>query len=259
MESLIHSARVVASSALAHGPEHKLPDSGGERLVDAPPVVFFDLVETLLAVLAACHRALTDWGRATDAAPISRTTIRAALSFGEDEFLSVLLPHEDRAVHRHVLDNIEAEYVKDPAVHCGMPQLLAWLAPQAVLCILTNTRTERAERALYVAGLLNYFTARDGERRVFGSANKPEVEVLLGAMEDLGCRREGTLLIGDSHADVKSAERADITSIRVWWDRDRASAQDEMAADVVRTPQELLVRLGTWMREGRGAAQACAL
>ena len=199
-------------------------------------------METLVSVAPASQGVLNRRRRSAGRRALSFNDVCAALTEDRNAFFEAVLPGLDDARRSEVLGEIEREFVARPIVCDGIRGLLAYLAPQATLCVLTNNGTGRATRALRRTDLLHYF---DG--RVYGEASKPKPDVLLRIMCDFDCRPEDVIVCGDSHLDVECAHWAKVAAIQVDWHGIHTRRHALATHGIVRTPAELRAGLARWL------------
>lgn len=128
---------------------------------------------------------------------------------------------------RHCLDRTRP--------YAGIPELLARLAPERTLAVVTNKPTAFAEQVVTGLGLAPHFAAVVGPE--LAHRRKPSPEHVLAALDAVGHRPREAVMVGDSPTDVLAGRRAGTATVAVLWGyRGReeltASAPDRIAATV---------------------------
>jgi len=160
-----------------------------------------DIAESANATLVACGAAPLpedDIGRMVgDGAPVLVARAFAAAGFA---------PPAD-ALDRF-LEIYDSRLLKHTRPYDGIPELLTEIEPRAVLAVLTNKPLEAARGVLEGLGLSRYFRA---DRVVGGDGpflRKPDPAGLRHLMGSANASADGTVLVGDSVVDWRTANAA---------------------------------------------------
>ena len=108
---------------------------------------------------------------------------------------------------RHFLAREEAM-----RLFAGMEELLVRLKENHRLAIATGKSRRGLDRALSATGVGRHFSA---SRCADETNPKPHPAMLLELMEELGCSRNQTLMIGDTSHDLEMARAAEVDSVAV--------------------------------------------
>lgn len=97
----------------------------------------------------------------------------------------------------------------------GVTELLATLAAERPLAVVTNKPTHLARAVLDAAGIAHFFCSVHGADR--RELRKPEPAMLFAAAEALRVQPAALRMVGDSAADLGAAARAGCPAIFVEW------------------------------------------
>ena len=79
--------------------------------------------------------------------------------------------------------------------------------------------------------------------------HKPEPDMVIMAMEEMGADKENSIYIGDSEVDIQTAKNAGIPCISVLWGfKDRKFLEDSGATVIVESMEELGERLVNYQK-----------
>lgn len=134
--------------------------------------------------------------------------------------------------------------------------LIEGLAERHVrLAVVTNNAPEAARCHLELRGLRGRFAAVHG--RTDPGLMKPEPHVVLRALDSLGCAPEDAVMIGDTGADVRAAERAGVRFIGYGRNARKVKGlRDAGACEVIGSYLPLVARPGAASRPHSGAGTA---
>jgi phosphoglycolate phosphatase len=109
-----------------------------------------------------------------------------------------------------------AHHHRELLLYDGVRELLEWLKERGcLLALATNAYRRSTLETLRHLEIEDYFDAVASYDDV--PRGKPAPDMLLRILEELGCRREEALFIGDGHRDALAAEAAGIDFILVEW------------------------------------------
>lgn len=120
-------------------------------------------------------------------------------------------------------------------IYDGIVELLEDLKQNYTLSIATNASTVFAEKILNHLEIKKYFTKIVGADLV--KEAKPNPEMLLKTIDELGAKKSNTILVGDSQKDKLASQKAKIDSILVNWG---FSNYDKNAVDDVKELKKLI-------------------
>lgn len=129
-------------------------------------------------------------------------------------------------------------YLTEP--YSGIPQLLEELRKRGFrLGVLSNKPQSTAQKVAEGLFGKDCFALCYGKREDFPL--KPDPAVLLDMLAEWGLEKEECLYVGDTAVDMQTADNAKVTSVGVLWGfRDRAELEENNAAHIVSTPQEII-------------------
>lgn len=136
----------------------------------------------------------------------------------------------DAATEEFVLwydQNIDGHTVIYPNL---LPLLDAARAADIKMGVVTNKRESLAAKLLFRLGLHGYFDVLVGGDTL--PKRKPDPDTIELALEQLGCRAEDAIMVGDSEADTGGARAANVACICVSFGYRRVSL-DDLQADAI--------------------------
>ncbi|QMU57130.1 MAG: HAD-IA family hydrolase [Boseongicola sp.] len=128
-----------------------------------------------------------------------------------EDIEEALKPHIDDENIVGKLDQIACETVQVPVD--GLSDVLAQLAHEYVLGVVTNDSEEPALIHLSSAGIAHHFKFIAGYDSGFGA--KPEPGQLFAFCDEVGIAPEKTVMVGDSRHDLSAARKAGMKSVAV--------------------------------------------
>lgn len=216
-------------------------------------VVLFDLDGTLVDSLGDLAAAAQRVGETLGRAPVTRATIRPAVSRGGRGMLAAAFPDLSEAQREPLLAPFLAYYAEAIAAHSapfdGIADVLERIeASQSRWGVVTNKAEGLARRLLDALDLSPRCAVLIGGDTL--SARKPDPLQLQVACERLGVACSEAIYIGDDERDVAAARAAGMRSIAAAWGyRDAADDIETWGADAtLATPRDLLMP---------GALRAC--
>lgn len=179
-------------------------------------LLIFDWDGTVMdsaATIIACMRLSLQEAGLT---PPGDDRLRSTIGLGLDAVLRTLLPDADDAVRRKVQeryrDNWISTYHAKPIPFDGVAETLDVLGRDYVLAVATGKGRTGLERDFRGCDLGRHFAAT---RTVNECASKPSPHMVLDLLEELGCRADETLVIGDTTYDLDMAHNAGASSVAV--------------------------------------------
>lgn len=166
------------------------------------------------ASIVACMRlSLQD----LDLTPPPDGRLRSTIGLGLDAVLRELLPDSDTVLQRQVIERYRhhwlATYHARPIPFAGITEALETLERQDFLmAVATGKGRAGLDRDLAQCNLGRFFQT---SRTVNESPSKPAPHMLLEIMDELGCRADETLVIGDTSFDLEMARNADVPAVAV--------------------------------------------
>lgn len=204
-----------------------------------PRAVVFDLDGTLIDSAGDIADALNEALRRSGVAPFSEAEIRLMVGGGARVLVERVLAARGREVdtalaqrlYADFLDAYQSASVARTVVYDHGREVLAELAAREVkLAICTNKPQGITEDVLAKLGLRACFQSVVGATDAL--PRKPHPDMLLAAINAVGARRDESVMIGDSNADVGAARAAGLPVIAVSFGYTRTPAH-ELGADLV--------------------------
>jgi phosphoglycolate phosphatase len=142
----------------------------------------------------------------------------------------------------YFLKYYEAHALEHTRCYEGVPELLEELSAEGhKLAILTNKPAEITTEIIAGLGLRNYFFRIYGGDSLF--ATKPDPEGIRLLMEEANETVGGTLMVGDSAVDVRTARNAGVRCCGVNWGIQPESFELNPPDFLIQSPRELLLEL----------------
>jgi phosphoglycolate phosphatase len=187
-----------------------------------PPLVVFDLDGTLVDTAPDLIDALNIVLAREGLAPVPYETARNAIGGGARRMVERALTAEGRPVTTAQLDQLLAHFLEHYEAHIA-DRSRAFPSVEATLDLLsgrgyrlavcTNKLEKLSVKLLDALGLSRRFAAICGQD-TFG-VQKPDPAILLGTIDRAGGGGGGTVMVGDSATDIKTARTANIPVIAV--------------------------------------------
>ena len=126
---------------------------------------------------------------------------------------------EDKKTAEEILQFYKPYY----AAHCdiktgpfpGIPELLSKLKDAGILTAVVSNKPDPAVQELCLEYFPGGFSHATGEQ--IGIRRKPEPDMVLAALKELGVSAEDAVYIGDSEVDMETAENSGLDLIMVDW------------------------------------------
>jgi phosphoglycolate phosphatase len=208
--------------------------------------IVFDLDGTLLDTLDDIAASANAVLHEMQCAPHSRESYREYVGFGLRNMALQALP-----TNRRTEADVEAFVAGYRAIYAerwketsrpfdGIPELLDVLVERRMpMAVLSNKRNDFTERCVHT--LLGRWPFKVVRGEVAGVPLKPDPTSALAVAADLGLEPRRCLFVGDSEVDIKTAQRAGMSSAGVLWGyRDREVLERCGPSVLVAHPAELL-------------------
>ena len=225
-----------------------------------PRLVVFDLDGTLVDSRRDLARSANDLIVAHGGPPLPEQQIVRMVGDGARRLVerafdaAGLAPPEAQQVDEF-LGIYDRRLVETTLPYEGVGALLEALAGAAALAVVTNKPTRPARRLLEHFDLARFFSMVTGGDGPF--PRKPSPESTQAAMQAAGIAPEATLLVGDSHVDVRTARAAGVRFCLAGYGFGVEQLPDGLVTSedlVIRRPLDLLDRLGVSRASGDGAS-----
>jgi len=204
----------------------------------------FDLDGTLLNTLDDLWASVNHSLAQNYLPPRSKEEVRSFLGNGAKELLRKSVPSDcDTQTFEQVFACFRQHYVAHAMdttrPYEGVMELLAQLKNKGIRTAIVSNKPNAAVQELYHHFFEDVVDIAIGEcpevRR------KPSPDMLLKALEQLGCNQEDALYVGDSEVDIATASNSGLPCISVSWGfRDRDFLLTHGATVIIDHPSELL-------------------
>ena len=189
-------------------------------LPDVLSGVVFDLDGTLVDSSQDLTRALNVVLRANGCEPVDVQQVRDWVGQGARHMISRALEYRGADVDHDVYPAFRAAYMatltQDTRTYPGITRLLAGLRRRGVpIAVCTNKPFEPAMKLIVELGLSVMLDAVVGGDSL--DVKKPAPEPVALALQKIGVRPEGAVMIGDSVADMGAGDAAGLATIGVSW------------------------------------------
>lgn len=180
-------------------------------------LLVFDWDGTLMdsaATIAAC---VAESFRELDLAPPPDHEIRSSIGLGLEDTLDRLAPDSSEDERQQLVVAYRkhwfSTYQGRPSLFARVPETLETLAGQDYwLAVATGKGRMGLDRDLEATGLGPRFLTT---RTAYETPPKPDPQMLLDIMNELGVHREQTLMIGDTTFDLTMARAAGVAAVGV--------------------------------------------
>lgn len=161
--------------------------------------------------------------------------------------------------HHQATELVTAYKKHNRKLHDGKVTLYRGIRPmleQAVevgikLALVTSKGRDVARRGLHVCGIEGFFSTIVALEDV--RCHKPDPEPVQLALELLGARMEGSLMIGDAPSDIRAGKAAGVLTGAALWGPFVREAFSECPPDLwLESPQEITMIFGERSRETTG-------
>lgn len=171
------------------------------------------IMDSAASIVACMRTSLQDLGFESP----SDDRLRSTIGLGLDAVLHELLPATDVNLQQEVVERYrhhwQATFHSKPIPFDGVIDALETLQQQEYLmAVATGKGRTGLDRDLRQCNLERLFLTT---RTVHECASKPAPQMLLEIMDELGCRADETLVIGDTTFDLDMARNADASSVAV--------------------------------------------
>lgn len=207
--------------------------------------VIFDLDGTLLNTL----QDLTD---AVNAALLfqgfpqrSLDEIRCFVGNGIKKLLARAVPEGQVNPYFSKVEEVFRKYYGE---HCrdktqpyeGILPLLTKLKNNGIQMAVVSNKADFAVQELIPVYFGDLITTAHGENEEAGIRKKPAPDMVYQALQELGCKPDEAVYVGDSDVDIETAENAGLVPICVSWGfRDCAFLREHGAKRIIDRPEEL--------------------
>ncbi|MFM1816225.1 MAG: hypothetical protein RLZ98_2920 [Pseudomonadota bacterium] len=201
--------------------------------------IVFDLDGTLIDsapdIAAALNGALQEAGLAALGLADVRGMIGSGATVLVERALGALGERAEAARVAGLVRRFEAHYLEVGAAHSrifdGGGRLLEELSARGVpLGICTNKPDDVTQVVVHELGIAARFKAVRGVRAEM--PRKPAPDMLIAVLDEMGCRAEEALMVGDSAIDVETARAAGVAIVLVSFGYTPVPAR-ELGADAV--------------------------
>jgi phosphoglycolate phosphatase len=142
--------------------------------------------------------------------PPTREAARDVIGLGLAEAIERLIPEADSGIRQALVIGYRRYFLEiDPTpsvLFTGAREILEWLSDEGYrLAVATGKGRTGLDRALAETGVSRLFHATRCADETF---SKPDPQMLLELMDELGARPSSTLMIGDTEYDMQMANNA---------------------------------------------------
>jgi phosphoglycolate phosphatase len=185
-------------------------------------LIVFDCDGTLVDSQATILTVMQETCALLDITPPADDIMRRTVGLTLEIAMAHIWPEKSGAWHNEIANAYRARFREhrlhekvSESLFEGIQDLLVSLrAPHLFLGIATGKEMRGLEITLNRHGLRQHFhTFQTADK----CPSKPHPAMLLKAMEELGCRAEETVMIGDTSFDMLMAQAAKVTSVGVSW------------------------------------------
>lgn len=192
------------------------------RLAATRRLVIFDcdgtLVDSQHLIVCAMQGAFADIGHAPPCPSAVRRVVGLSVPEAVASLARDLAAERQRDIALRFKENFNTLRYRGDVSEVLFPDTAAMLKRLAeadyILGIATGKSMQGLERTLANHGLRSYFTTLQTADM---HPSKPHPAMVTAAMDDVGARREETVLIGDTTYDMEMALNAGITAVGVTW------------------------------------------
>ncbi|WP_043753965.1 HAD family hydrolase [Imhoffiella purpurea] len=180
-------------------------------------LIVFDWDGTLMdseaRIVSCIHKAFAELNLPVP----SREAARDIIGLGLDEAMARLMPGAGPGLRAELITHYRRHFLGGDATPSvlfpGVRETLDWLAGRGHrLAVATGKSRPGLDKSMRETGLGSYFHATRCADETF---SKPNPQMLLELMEELGASPEETLMIGDTEYDLLMARNARVESLAV--------------------------------------------
>jgi phosphoglycolate phosphatase len=178
-------------------------------------LIVFDWDGTLMdseAQIVSCLRAVL---HDLSLEPLNDATLRNVIGLGLREAVDELVPGRDEAFHQAFVTRYREHWFNsgESSLFSGVVDMLeAFRRQQLLLGVATGKSRRGLDRVLGETGLANCF---DATRCADEAPSKPNPQMLLDLMDQLGVTPAQTVMVGDTEYDMEMATNAGVAKIAV--------------------------------------------
>lgn len=207
-------------------------------------LVIFDLDGTLIDAFEDIAMAANFVRKRSNLPPLTIAEVKEHVGHGARQLVEGVLGSTDIAI---IDDNLNAlvtfyeELEKSSAViYDGVVPVLQTLRQQGIYTAVASNKPHTVTiRVMDYLGLAPHVDVVRGETAEI--RRKPAPDVLLRTMEDVGCRPEETLMVGDTDIDIRAAQAAGVKVAAVTYGQYSADYLQKWNPDYILTSMSELL------------------
>lgn len=209
-------------------------------------LIVFDWDGTLLDSAAAIVRAIQSASEDLGVPVPTDRQARQVIGLGLETALKQAVPELPEAAYPHMVERYRHHYLgrdHELTLFDGVEEMLDALRQQGhLLAVATGKSRLGLNRALQHSGLADYFLAT---RCADECISKPNPQMLLEILEELGERPENAVMIGDTSHDLNMANNAGVAGVGVLYG---AHLPEDLHACQPVACFDSVPALSTWLR-----------
>lgn len=211
--------------------------------------VIFDMDGTVLDTLQDIQAAVNHALRVQGLSPKSLSDIRQAVGNGARRLIERIVPaNYTEAQILEVFQTYQTYYDQHNNVHTkpydGILEMLDALKQKGMLLGVVSNKFDYLVKELNVHVFQERFDVAVGEKP--GIPIKPEPDMVLNALNELGINPDEAIYVGDSEVDMQTAKNAGLYAVGVTWGfREEALLRQYHADAIITHPSELLELITT--------------
>ncbi len=184
---------------------------------DGYRLVIFDWDGTLLDSIGAIVRCSQAALAELDLPPVEESKIRSVIGLGLRETVEALHPECDEETFWRIVSSYRrlwlSGYCETPVLFAGTERLLEGLSRRGLLLAVATAKSRNGlEHDFERTGIGRLFVA---SRTVDEAPSKPNPQMLLDILDELGVTQEEALMVGDTVHDLQMAANAGVASVAV--------------------------------------------
>ncbi len=197
--------------------------------------LFFDLDGTLVDTLPDIARAVNRLRRENGRSLLNREQVQTIIGDGARKLVMRAMDAEREVWFRRFLELYERDLIRESTLYDGIETVLNFYGDKMLACI-TNKPKPLAERVLEELNIIDRFQLVIGPEDV--PHKKPDPAGIFQALAHFSLDPGQAVMIGDHHADLRSAAAAGVASCFCEYGYGHA---DGLSADVsILKPHDLL-------------------